>query len=222
MNRYIRPVTPAEISMGLNALCSELVPGGKPVYVPVRPNEGAPADECFHIVDATASRSGGKAVLGWSLWELPGAFIEAELHAVWRSPDGEFIDVTPKKHPICRVLFLANMDLVYSGRQVNNVRVALSRDPSVTQYLATFDDEFELLNRGARAKQHGEIELGESEGKEFASILSRRASLLPQVLSCTAFVGPYGPCPCNSGVKVKWCHGKGAFAYGQAALAQDI
>lgn len=86
MNRYLVPVTPAEIRRELAALCATLVPGIKPAYVVVRSEEGAPPNECFPIVDATVARRGGSAVFGWSLWEFPEIFVEAEFHAVWVSP----------------------------------------------------------------------------------------------------------------------------------------
>ncbi len=207
MNRYFGPVTPAEVSRELAALCATLVPEGKPTYVLVQPDPDTPANECFPLVEGAISRHGGKLILGWSLWEFPGVFVEAEFHAVWASASGELIDVTPKTRPVERVLFLPSKELTYSGRQVNNVRRPLSSDPRVIDYLSTFDATFELLNRGARADQHGEIELTDSEADEYTSLEKKRALLFPSVLQLSAFIGPYTPCPCNSGKKVKWCHG---------------
>ncbi len=207
MSRYLDPVTPAEVSRELAALCAALAPGVEPTYVVVRPMEGAPANECFPLVDATVLRDGGSPMLGWSLWEHPGVFVEAEFHAVWASPAGELLDVTPKNYPVSRILFLPGKDLVYSGRQANNVRRALCAAPCITEYLATFDAEYQLLNRGVRADQHGKIVLTDSEADELSSIQRQRDTLFPQVLRLAAFIGPYTPCPCNSGKKVKWCHG---------------
>lgn len=207
MNRYLGPVTPAEVGHELAALCTDLVHNGKPIYVPVQLEQDSQANDCFPSVDAAVSNHGGNAILGWSLWEFPGVFVEAEFHAVWASPSGELIDVTPKSRPVSRVLFLPDERLVYSGRQVNNVRRSLSKAPCVSEYFATFDAEFELLNRGTRADQHGEIELTDSEADEYASLQERRALLFPEIMRLAAFIGPYTPCPCNSGKKVKWCHG---------------
>lgn len=207
MSCYLNPVTPAEVSRKLADLCASLARGVEPIYVIVCPIEGAPANECFPLVDATVLRDGGSPMLGWTLWELPGVFVEAELHAVWASPTGDLIDVTPKNRQVGRILFLPCKDLLYFGRQVNNVRRALSSDPCVTEYFATFDAEYELMNRGVRADQHGEVELTDFEADEFYSIQTQRAALFPQVLRLAAFIGAYTPCPCNSGKKVKWCHG---------------
>ncbi|MBU1447566.1 MAG: zinc chelation protein SecC [Gammaproteobacteria bacterium] len=207
MSRYHGPVTPAEVGRELASLCASLAPNVEPIYVSAKPIEGAPKNECFPLVEAIVSQEGGMVLLGWSLWEFPGVFVEAELHAVWSSPTGELIDVTPKNHPVGRILFLPSNNAVYSGRQTNNIRRALSNDPCVTEYFATFDREFELLNRGARADQHGEIELTDSEADEYNSIQERKAFLFPQILLLAAHIGAYTPCPCNSGKKVRWCHG---------------
>ena len=207
MSRYQNPVTPAEVSGELDSLCTALAPNVVPIYVDVRPIHNAPANECFSLVDSAVQREGGSSLLGWALWELPGVFVEAEFHAVWASPTGELIDVAPKNRPVSRVLFLPGKDLVYSGRQVNNVRRTLSLDPCITEYFATFDAEHELMNRGDRVDQHGEIELVDSEADEYYLIQTQRATLFLQVLGLAAFIGPYMPCPCNSGKKVKWCHG---------------
>ncbi|WP_313952800.1 hypothetical protein [Accumulibacter sp.] len=207
MSRYLHPVTPAEVSRELASLCASLAPSVEPIYVSAKPIEGAPANECFPLVEATVSREGGDALFGWSLWEFPGVFVEAEFHVVWSSPTEELIDVTPKNHSVGRILFLPSKDAVYSGRQINNIRRSISNDPCVTEYFATFDREFELINRGARADQHGEIKLTNSEADEYNSIKERQALLFPQILSIAAPIGAYTPCPCNSGKKVRWCHG---------------
>lgn len=206
MHRYQHPVTPAELNGPLAALCSELATGRLPVYVDVRPLEDAPPDECFPLVARHVASRGGSALFGWTLWELPGVFVEAEFHAVWRTPHGTFVDIAPKKRPVARVLFLEDPDRSYAGRQVNNVRRAVSLDPNVSEYLGTFDAEFELLNRGIRAEQHGEIALVGEEAREFHGIQMRRAALFPHVLSAAGAIGPYTPCWCSSGRKVKWCH----------------
>lgn len=206
MRRYHGPVTPAEIGSELANLCTMLVAGTQPIYVSVRPESDTPTNECFPLVDVAVSRFGGTRLLGWSLWEFPGIFVEAEFHAVWESPNGELIDIAPKNRPVEKILFLPNKELTYTGRQVNNVRRPLSAEQCIVEYLATFDAEFELLNRGARAEQHGEIELTGSEAVAYTSLQQSRAFLAPEVLQLAAYIGPYTPCPCNSGKKVKWCH----------------
>ena len=190
----------------LVALCAELCTGTEPVYVPVLPSGASRMCDCFPTVDAFAAEHGGTRLLGWSLWEFPGLFVDAEFHAVWKSPEGDLVDLT-KRQATGSVLFLPAPGLAYSGRQVNNVRRPISLDPLVVEYLATFDDEFYLVNRGDRAKQHGEISLSGAEAQEYGEIKRRQASTYLHVRDLASAIGPYTPCPCNSGKKVRWCHG---------------
>jgi len=207
MEMFLHPVTPANLSSSILELCQELVPGGKPEYVDVRPIQGAPINDCFHIVHHRVLAEGGASVCGWSIWEQPTLFVEAEPHAVWRAPSNGLIDVTPKKYPIMRILFLVDPSIRYEGRQFNNVRRAIRNHPAIAGFLKTCDEEFELMNRGQRAYQHGEISLQGAEAVEHEQIQRRKAMYCAEMLRLHPKVEPYDPCWCGSGKKVKWCHG---------------
>lgn len=208
MSAYSHPVTPAVLSQPLIALCEEIAPGSAlPVYVDVRPLQGVPSKECFPIVEEHIRTNGGTSVIGWSLWELPTLFIEAEFHAVWRAPDGSLLDIAPKPEPTQRILFLADPRMEYQGCQVNNVRRPLRHDPAVVAFLEACNEEFELMNRGERAGQHGEIALQGEEAAEYQRIQVKKAQCQFQMLPLYPQVGPYTPCRCGSGKKTKWCHG---------------
>lgn len=97
--KFQRPVTPAGMSGPLTALCKSIVPDRTPLYINVRPLNGTQSDECFPLVQNQVATYGGYLIVGWTLWELPAIFVEAEFHAVWRSPTGEFVDITPKNRP---------------------------------------------------------------------------------------------------------------------------
>jgi hypothetical protein len=204
--KFQHPVTPAEMSRPLTALCKGIVPDATPLYIDLRPLNGTPPDECFPIVESQVATYGGDLVMGWTLWEFPTIFVEAEFHAVWRSPTGELIDIAAKKWPTSRILFLEDPIRRYEGHQVNNVRRAINKDPVIVEYLATFDAQFELLNRGERAHHHGEIHLEGREAAEFDAIQKKLALLQSQLDSRLPSFGPYSPCWCGSGKKVKWCH----------------
>lgn len=205
MLKFQRPVTPAEISRPLAELCSELVPGTTPFYIDVFPLNEAPADECFPLVRRQVETEGGELVIGWSLREIPSLFVEAEFHAVWRNPADQLIDIAPKKSATKRILFLPNPAKRYEGRQVNNERRAISRDPVIVNYLHAFDRKFEFMNRGERADMHGEIHLQDGEAAEYRKLEQRLVYLGLQVMNLSPSFGPYSPCWCGSGRKVKWC-----------------
>lgn len=72
------------------SFCRSVVSDPKPVYVPLRPLDGAAENACFSILPPPVAQHGGEQVNGWSIWEWPRVFIEAEFHAVWRQPDASF------------------------------------------------------------------------------------------------------------------------------------
>ncbi len=51
---------------------------------------------CWYNVYAQKSRKQGEIVFGWSLWDVEHA-VEAQHHAVWLSPDGNMLDITPNE-----------------------------------------------------------------------------------------------------------------------------
>ena len=205
--RFMRPVTPADLSDGLKTLIMQIAPGQLPVYIDAAPLPGEAANECFGLVNRCVREHGGEAVIGWSLWEFPTMFVEAEFHAVWRKSDGMLVDVSPRPSPTARALFLPDPTRQYEGRSVDNVRVPIRQDPTLLEYLATFAAKFEIMNRGARADQRGEIHLIGDEAVEFKAIMTRQARLGAQLAGSFPAIGPYHPCPCGSGKKVKWCCG---------------
>lgn len=207
--RYQHPVTPAELSPALALLCNELVSSTKPFHVDVASLPNAPANECFPLVEAHTEQYGGTRILGWALWEMPGLFVEAEFHAVWRSPSGEYVDIAPRAQPMARIFFLPSAEAVYEGRQVNNVRRTIGSDREVEQYLRGFDELFEFMNRGDRAELHGEVHLEGADAVEYEQINFRALAAREAIEHKFPTYGPYLPCWCGSGKKMKWCH-KGA------------
>jgi hypothetical protein len=72
---------PRAISKEILALCAEIAPGVSPITVQSKPAPGATAQSCFYNVRACIEREGGEMLYGWSIWEWPRVFIEAEHHA---------------------------------------------------------------------------------------------------------------------------------------------
>jgi hypothetical protein len=174
-----------------------------PVYLRVAPESEGIALDCFANVRRRQERDGGDAVLGWRIWEWSGVMIEAELHAVWHSPDGELHDVTPAPPSIDGVLFLPDANVQYDGRQINNIRKALSSDSRIGEFIAAAQGIYEIMNRGERAHQHGEIHLDGDEAREY-QVLQRRKMLLQLQIEGTP-PKRNEMCRCGSGKKSKRC-----------------
>jgi hypothetical protein len=119
----------------------------------------AKPDECTENVARVVEEHGGEASNGWRLWEpLPGLMIEAEFHMVWMSENKLPLDVTPSLFPgITETVFLADPDLSYESKQIDNVRVALTDEPLVRDLIQVLEADFEVMNRGELANHHGFI-----------------------------------------------------------------
>jgi hypothetical protein len=146
-------------------------------YVPVNTVTGAAPDDCFRVVGDHVRNAGGEMVLGWAIWEWPRVFIEAEFHAVWKRADGALLDVTPKRQPIRRILFLLDMRRKYEGRQVDNVRHPLSQDASVRRFCELGTKYHRALNQGDLANLHGTIRFEGEAARQLHLIERERADL---------------------------------------------
>ena len=85
----------------------------------------AEINECFPNVRSYIDRHGGGIQYGWINWESLNVFLQAELHAVWVSDVGEYVDITPKTAGEYRILFLPDSERVYEGQLVENRRKPL-------------------------------------------------------------------------------------------------
>src|SRR5437660_241975 len=106
---------PREIREYVQEFCQEIAPQGEPIYLAVTPSDQDVLLDCLVNVERRIAESGGDIQYGWRIWEWVNTLIEAEFHAVWRSPDGNLIDVTPAPHDYKRVLFLPDNGTVYEG-----------------------------------------------------------------------------------------------------------
>lgn len=141
----------------VRSFCYRVVPGSQPCHIPLQPLAGAPESECFSVVPEQVRRCGGEQVVGWAIWEWRKVMIEAEFHAVWRDPDGNLVDVTPKPFEMPKILFLPDPNRRYEGVQVDNVRHPLRKDPRIKRFIDLAERLFALLNEGDLAHQYGDI-----------------------------------------------------------------
>jgi hypothetical protein len=101
----VTETTPEEISPEVIAF-SESLGAKAPLYVPVQQDPCGIYGMCFVGVADKIKADAGSICHGWAIWEtLPGLFLTAEFHAVWVSPSGELIDITPKPQRETRVVF---------------------------------------------------------------------------------------------------------------------
>ena len=167
------PSVPLPDEPAVRELCNRLCPGVVPVVLPlVRLAHARPLD-CFSAVQRHRRAHGGEAVHGWQLWRWDGLFLEAEFHAVWRARDGRLRDITPKRAPVERSLFLPDPVRSFEGARIPNVRMALSDDPRVAEFIQACEEEWRLAYAGERARQR-RFTLSPLEYRALAALQERK------------------------------------------------
>lgn len=197
---------PTAVTQEVRGFAEELAEHGRAVYVKLEARQDAEQLDCFAVVDRAVAVEGGRAVLGWRIWENVGFWLEAEFHAVWSIREGELPDVTPAQGSFDRILFVPDTQASYKGRQVNNRFCSLSGHPAIAEYVEAENAHYELMNRGARADQHGEVVLPPSESRGLEQISMRAQSAFARLEEARTWsAGRNDRCPCGSGRKYKAC-----------------
>jgi hypothetical protein len=151
------PRVPEKVTSPVKRLCNRIAPNKQPHYVKLLVEPGAIINDCFTNIESKIQRDGGSVQYGWAIWYLPGTLMEAEFHAVWLSPEGEPIDITPQSIPCTKILFLPDHRRKYTGRQVDNIRIPLNKNPKVKEFIKLHEAKFKIMNEGELANKHGLI-----------------------------------------------------------------
>ena len=199
----VKTTTPPEITRAVRRLIETVAaPAGEAVYLMVQAEPDAVVNECFPNVEAKIARAGGHMLCGWQLWEWPHILVEAEFHAVWVSPEGEMVDITPKPHGETRILFVPDKRRRYEGVAIDNVRMPLRDDQLIRHFIRASEAIVRVMNRGERVSQFGHVSVPAAEINPLLQI----QGLLGQSLAVG--LRDHDSCLCGSGGKYKRCHGR--------------
>lgn len=128
--------TPQSVTAAINALCSELVVAPSPLYLSLHAEKYAQHGDCYGAVSEKMRRDGGTTQYGWIIWQTDELMIEAEFHAVWKSPEGNLLDITPKVDGESTVLFLPDPVRIDEGGRIDNIRRALKQDRVIEDFIS--------------------------------------------------------------------------------------
>jgi hypothetical protein len=189
--------TPAEISRPIQKLCKEVAGSAEARFIPVRTDSEAGALSAFDAVARKVGQDGGSMQPGWAIWQCADALIEAEFHAVWRSPDGDLVDVAARLGGEQTILFVEDARRSDTGAAVDSERRALRRDPLIEDFITLGRKQFLLLH-------------GDADDAADRPARMRRLAVSQLIVKNMLEKGQGGddPCLCNSGKRYKNCHGK--------------
>jgi len=195
-------MVPKEIDERVRALVEKVDPSHEPIYVNVWPEKGAEISDCFRVVERKVQQDGGRMVLGWQVWQTKH-LIEAECHAVWEKPNGDLLDITPKQFKTKRILFLEDENVVYDGRQIDNIRLNISGNALADDLIMISEENYAFLNRGDRANSY-ELVLTNEQRAHYEYIQSMQYMVSTMLRKNNT---RESTCLCNSGQRYSECHG---------------
>jgi len=127
------------------ALCSTICPG-KPMLVPVKPEPGALQRMCFQNVERKVQAEGGSTVYGWNILQTRLIYLEATFHAVWRSPKGQLICLSPRDRKLDHILFLKDETRTHIDKGALPRRSSLSKNTPLVQELWSLFQRFAKIH----------------------------------------------------------------------------
>ena len=139
-----------EVTKDLQAFQKTMPATKKPIIIKVDVLPDAVTNDCFVNVEKKIAACGGSIVHGWRVYQVPRAYLEAEFHAVWKSPQGFMRDVSDC-YGLGEVVFVPDLKRVFTGKCVVNIFFALSNRKEVTDYITAAT----AYNREKVAAQEG-------------------------------------------------------------------
>lgn len=124
----------------------------EPEIVPVQPEYYAKIDSCFYNVQEKVKREGGIIHYGWAIFKSPNMY-EAERHAVWESPDGSLIDITPRVIDFSTVMFVSDNNFVFNGQLTDNIRINATKNLVVDDFILVNEACTRFYMLGKREEQ---------------------------------------------------------------------
>ena len=189
-----KETTPLKITQIIRDMCTSIAPDSTPVFVAVHPEPWAVYRDCFSNVLHMIQLHGGVMVLGWTIWQWGNILLDAEAHAIWQSPDGKLVDITPHSYQETSILFLQDSSVNYHEAPIPNHRQALTQSPLVAKLIQLHNQQDAIMCS--------------CQAMDFYTV---PADLVRHINAIHIYinrkVGRNDPCPCGSGLKYKKCCG---------------
>lgn len=171
--------------------------------VPIRIEDYSKPLNCFLNVEEKLKKDGGSVHYGWAILQN-NIVCEAERHAVWESPDGELIDITPRDVKLDEIMFLSDNDFVYEGQLTDNVRINVTKNKVVDHFIRVCEVLETFYSYGNRITDD-QVELD----SRVAQIIHEYEGLKARMLRLIKDNGTERSlCICGGSKNYKNCHGK--------------
>ena len=175
----------------------------KPIYVDIVPDIDAIIGECFLNVINKVDTANGEAVFGWKFAEY-SFMIEAQFHAVWKTHDGNLVDVTPGDDPkVKQILFVIDHTRTFDGKRTDNFRFNTTNNELVDDIIEIEKARFKLTDNAKEVDATGRVMFNEDENIKWQR-LNFVSLNVDDMYRCNDTV--HSKCFCNSGLSYEQCH----------------
>lgn len=174
--------------------------------IPVQILEGISREkQCYANVAEKIKLDNGTIHYGWSVHFNQGLIIEAERHAVWENEEGTLICVTPHPAGFDTVLFISDNTPVDPHWDVDNVRLNISANPLVEDWIILLDAIGEF-NRRFSTRIDDDTLMVAAGTEEAENALHREAGLIYGLI--LGKKAERSDCYCGGSRKYMHCHHK--------------
>lgn len=173
-----------------------------PQMVPIEVETYAIENNCFYNVFEKVSKDCGEIIYGWKIRQSK-LLVEAERHAVWKSPTGNLLDITPDSNNRTFSEFVEEDNgWTFNGQYTDNIRINITKDTLVDDYILLCETITKLWQTSTR-KSHQKILILEPI-KKLIDILETSKSKFE--LFILENQDRKSPCFCGSLLKYNECH----------------
>jgi len=175
----------------------------KPIYVDITPDKDAVHGNCFLNVLKKVESTKGEMVLGWQFAEY-SFMIEAEFHAVWKTPEGDLVDITPGVDPSAKkILFVTDKQKKFNGSRTNNFRFNTTGNPLIDDMIEIDHAKFRLEDKAHEVDAFGRVIFTDEQNIKWLEL-----DFISRVIDnmCRYNSTVNSPCFCNSGREYNACH----------------
>lgn len=202
--KHFKGIVPKQIDVTVIDFCRKINPGSEPFYVDVIPASEAIIHECVHNVNRYVKENGGTAVTGWDICLHPYCMIEAEFHVIYKNNNGHYIDITPHKENIDKILFLEDNSLKYEGYQINNIRENISKSKIIDECINAWNEIYYIQNSGENKFKHGLLNIKGEQAQQLVFLNNFVKRKLNEFFKALR-LKPSDYCICGSGLKYADC-----------------
>lgn len=183
----ISETTPPAITSAIIAFARGFSTGA-PDFVSVAPDQFGTYGWCCDGVRAKIATDGGSEVFGWTIWEWPQVLLTAEFHCVWKSDDGDLVDITPKPQHEERILFVPDPN--YSpefnfDNRPGNKRASLFEEPD------TYEIADQKISKMSASQLSYETRRSEKAGLSLQEFIAKKHVIHPLAAAIDDFILQY-------------------------------